>query len=281
MSESNSSELLPLTQQETDALNKHGVFFKKRVLQELQALFGIGILAEELGVSFEQTRVIDIVAQDNRGKPALVFVFECKRAFTTEKKWIFFRDVHRRYRVCRTVGGLFGNASVFETSTPEHPPVCSEGYEYRKTSGNADQDPVFKAAGQLSAGYLGLIARRDREMRGPGTSPTDIVERYVPVLVTNAEIIVLERDFAATCLGSGNIESPPKGRIFRFIILKHPFPTPEGMARDLRDDTNPLPGPKDWSQLQKESIYVVHSSALREFMSETHRDFLRTAKSED
>ena len=52
MSGSDSTELLPLSQQETDVLNKHGIFFKKRVLQELQGFSGIGIVAEELGVSF-------------------------------------------------------------------------------------------------------------------------------------------------------------------------------------------------------------------------------------
>jgi hypothetical protein len=167
----------PLSQQETDALNKHGVFFKKKVLRELQAVPGVGIIAEELGVSFGETRVIDILAADTQSKPDLLFVLECKRAYAAEKKWIFFRDVHRRYRICRTLGRLSGYGSVFANSDPPHPPVCSEGYEYRKSNLTADQDPVFRAGAQLAAGYLGLIARRIKEVNRPGTPTGTIEER--------------------------------------------------------------------------------------------------------
>ena len=67
-----------LSQEETDALNKHGVFFKKRILQALNEIRDVGIVAEEIGVSFGETRVIDIVAQDKRYNPELLFVFGCK-----------------------------------------------------------------------------------------------------------------------------------------------------------------------------------------------------------
>lgn len=150
----------PLSQQETDALNKHGVFFKKRILHALQEIQGIGIVSEELGVSFGGTRVIDILARDARDKPEILFTFECKRAYAAEKRWIFFRDLDQRYRVMRMQSGLMGHSSVFARTEPPHLPVCSEGYEFRKSDGKADQDPVFKAAAQLVAGYLGLIARR-------------------------------------------------------------------------------------------------------------------------
>jgi hypothetical protein len=100
----------------------------------------------------------------------------------------------------------------------------------------------------------------------------------VPVLVTNAELVVLESGCIATTLERGTIESPPESRLIDVLILKHPFPTPDGMGRDFREHANPPPSVEDWSQLDKESIYVVRPSALRAFMSETHRGHLRSAR---
>ena len=50
------------------------------------------------------------------------------------------------------------------------------------------------------------------------------------------------------------------------LVLKHPFPTPEGMTRDWRDEMGAMPGPRFWSQHHKESIYVVRAPALIAFM---------------
>ena len=273
-------EPVHLSKEETDALNRHGVFFKKRVLQELQSIHGIGIVSEELGVSFGGTRVIDIVAADHRSKPQLFFAVECKRAYAAEKSWIFLRDFDRHYRVERELGGMVGCSSIFAQSVPPGPPICSEGYEYRKEKNVADQDPLFKAAGQLSAGYLGFMARREREVRSFGHNAAT-TERYVPVLVTTAELRVLRSDPSTICLESGNALKEPETQSVNFLILKHPFPTPEGVEPDFRDFPNPIAPPRFWSQLHKESIYVVRSTALRDFLSEENRNALRSAKSED
>src|ERR1035441_6422576 len=145
----------PLSQQETDALNRHGVFFKKRILQALREIPKVEIVAEELGISFGETRVIDIVAAETRLEPPLLFVFECKRAYAADRKWIFFKDSDRQFRMLRAQDVFTGNSSVFANWFPNAPEVCSEGYEFKRNDSRADQDPIFKAAAQLSAGYLG------------------------------------------------------------------------------------------------------------------------------
>lgn len=269
----------PLSKDETEALNRHGVFLKKRVLQELAAVDGVGIVCEELGVSFGGTRVLDILAVDKRQNPPIFFAFECKRAYAADKRWIFFRDWDQRYRVLREQSELAGHSSVFSRSAPPYPPVCSEGYEFNKQDNKADQNPVFKASAQLSAAYLGLIDRRHREFRVP-RKPGKKVERYIPVLVTTAELVLVQKDLSAVSLASGKIGSAPAATAVDFLILKHPFPTPEILTQDFRDTQNPSPTAQDWSQLQKESIYVVRAPALRQFLTEDHRDFLRTSKSE-
>jgi hypothetical protein len=270
-----------LSREETEALNKHGVFFKKRILHALQEIPNIGILSEELGVSFGGTRVIDIVARYRGGKPDVFLVFECKRAYAPEKRWVFFKDVQQRYRLLRVQSGLMGHSSVFANREPPNPPVCSEGYEYRKNDQKADQNPIFQSAAQLSAGYLGFIARRHSDFNRPGKAPSDAIERYVAVMVTNAELVVVQQDLRAVSFETGNIPAPPNSKQFDYLILKHPFPTPEGIHSDFRDNPNPFPTPKDWNQLHKECIYVVHSTALSKFMSQDHLEFLRTGDSEE
>ena len=127
---STSYEECPLSKEETEALNRHSVFFKKRVLQELGSIDCIGIVCEELGVSFGGTRVIDILALDKGASPHVFFVFECKRAYAADKRWIFFRDWDQRYRVVREQSGMVGHSSVFALSRRPYPVVCSEGYEF-------------------------------------------------------------------------------------------------------------------------------------------------------
>jgi hypothetical protein len=108
-------------------------------------------------------------------------------------------------------------------------------------------------------------------------TPTDRVERFVPVLVTNAELVVVDDDLGlmAASLETGNIPATPSAVSTDILILKHPFPTPEGLKRDLRDEHNPSPSPEHWSQLHKESIFVVRASALTKFIAGGYRDYLR------
>lgn len=159
---------ISLSQQETDALNRHGVFLKKWLVQALSRIEGVGVISEELGVSYGDTRVMDVLAKDVRPNPELFFIFEAKRAYTVERRWIFFRDYDPRYRVLRMQLGLLGHSSVFAQSRPPHAPVWSEGYEYRKSDCKADQNPIFQAGAQVAAAYLGLIARRQRDFSRGG-----------------------------------------------------------------------------------------------------------------
>lgn len=139
------------------ALNYQGVFFKKQVLRRLAQKLR---LAEEFGARFGQTRVADVVAYDGRG---LFLVVECKKV-SALKRWVFMKHLQQRYRRSKLINAKGQLLSVLDESPPPHPLVCSEGFEIswsnRLKDWKADQDPIFQAAAQLSAAYLGFIARR-------------------------------------------------------------------------------------------------------------------------
>jgi hypothetical protein len=254
-----------------ERLNEHGVYFKKRVLHELMGYQGLSIAGEEVGESFGKTRVADILAFDERADGhKLFFVIECKRALAREKAWIFFRDVDKTYRVARASNST-GLSTISQKSEPHllEPPVCSEGYEYPVGRNKlADQGPVFDAANQLSGAFLGFIRRR------LGLNQPAVVERFIPVLVTTAKLLVVnEADASKADLLSGNLNSRPDCLETEFVILKHPFATPEGLPKDFRDE---IQG-DSWTAMHRESIYVVRASGLKKFFEITHRDFLHDA----
>ena len=124
------------------------------------------------------------------------------------------------------------------------------------------------------------MAGRERCLHPARDPRSDIEERYVPVLVTTAELVVVDDDLSATSLETGNISTPPPGTPTNVLVLKHPFPTPEGMNRDVRVTQSSSPTAEDWSQLRqlhKESIFVLHAPALVGFVTSGYRDYLRDA----
>jgi hypothetical protein len=268
-----------LSKEETDALNRHGVFFKKRVLKELSEIPGIGIVDEEVGVTFGGTRVVDIVAANQTAKPHVFFIIECKRV--QAKTWLFFRAWDQRCRISRVSDNMTGHASRFCAAGQWPFPVASEGFEYwvpdkKEKEPRCDQDPIFQAAAQLCAGYCGFIARRQREFPNASTQLT-VCERYVPMLVTNAELVVVEDGFQQVNLESGTAPGVVPGACVPELVLKHPFPTPAAVEQDFRDSQNPPPTPVHWSQLHKESVYVVRATQLREFFRDDSLERFRTA----
>lgn len=247
-----------------EALNKHGVFLKKKVLHDLQQISGIQVTGEELGTAFGETRVIDIVVESNFATSRLVLSVECKRVFTEEKKWIFLRDADQRYRIGREVLDG-GNTSIIDMAQRHYAPVCSEGYEITaggKGVAKADQDPIFRAASQLSFAFLGLVRRRIRDsvlvekLKGR-------MERHVPVLVTNAELLVVKSTFESVNLDTGHLPGLPDVTSVDALILNHPAPSPDSVSRDFRQEVKE----DTWNHVYKESVWVVHTRALGRFFA--------------
>ena len=260
---------------ELDALNLHGVFLKKRVLKEISSIPGMGVFAEEFGVAFHEPTAIDIISRDGRSHPTLLFVLECKRAYVRQKKWIFFRDDDRKFRACRRVSA-FGQSGNYADNIPSlaNCHICSEGYEINsKKNSAASPEPIYRAANQLSSGYLGFVKLRI-EQRTRGTRSDD-VDTIIPVLVTTATIEVAEFAASDISLTTGNLASGLSATAVDWLVLKHPFAVPPvGDAGDFRRHPSCSHDWENWKQQFRESIFVVRADKLRSFFSQPFRDYL-------
>jgi hypothetical protein len=241
-----------------EALNSHGSFLKKRVLQEIyDNIPGLSVFDEEVGMSFGNARVADIICYQTASSGNLFYVFECKRV-TPGLEWIFLRHIAPTYRELRQVarGGLF--AEQVEVPANSHL-VCSEGYETK--GGDAvgrtlDQDPVVQAANQISGAYLGFVKWvKEKKIKAKMA--------FVPILVTTAPLQIAEFSWDNVELSSGLLMEPLKLRNVDWLVLKHPFPTPVQVTEDFRLEDEPLMS----TQALAESIYVVQASSLKSFFS--------------
>jgi hypothetical protein len=247
-----------------EALNYQGAFFKKQVLRKLSTKLRV---AEEFGARFGRTRVADAVAYDGQG---LLLVVECKKV-SILKKWVFMKHLQQRYRRSRSIDDKGRLISILDNSPPPHPLVCSEGFEVswsnKSKAWRADQDPIFQAAAQLAAAYLGFIGRRSSER----DAASDIAETFVPVLITNAKLAFVQSDFVVN-EQTGEADLSSKTEPVPYILLRHPYPQIENDI-DFRDGML-----DDYQQRYQETIYVVNIGGLNSFLADGHRSQLRDSE---
>jgi hypothetical protein len=255
---------------------------KKRVLNGISSIPDMGIFAEEFGVAFDVPTAIDIIARDKRKEPNLLFVLECKRAYVRQKKWLFFRDIDRKFRLSRLVSTVAGQTGHYSESVPliDDCHVCSEGYEIVTTGKEckAAPDPIYQAANQLCRGYLGFVKLRIDQRHAERQQ--NEIDSVIPVLVTTAELYVTEFNVSDISLTTGNLGSDLRELPVDCIILKHPFAVPlVSKAVDFR--CHPSANPADmenWKQQFRESIFVVRADKLKAFFAQTFRDYLHSIR---
>jgi hypothetical protein len=263
-----SFEEQPLTSDEVArALSYHGAFLKKHTLAAMREN-GLRIENEEQASDFGgKTRAADIIAVDIN---EVTYVVECKKV-SAEKAWVFIKGLDRRYRVCRwfRVGdGRRSATSTFAIDSPLSSPICSEGYEYRRVDPvqahkSADQSPIFDAGTQIAAAYLGVVQKRFAELDSL-LVPTP--EFYVPLLVTNARLYLINADDVKLDLETGELLETPKLIPVDHVILKQPIASPANFP-DFRIGIQT----EEFNQRLSESIYVVNAGAIATFLSQENK----------
>ena len=90
----------------------------------------------------------------------------------------------------------------------------------------------------------------------------------MPVLATTARLSVVQNSFDAASLDTGRLGENLVLKDYDEVVLKHPFPTPEGVEDDFRRKT----GADPWHHRYTESLYVVSAECLGEFLDPVRRE---------
>jgi len=249
-----------------DALNAHGIFFKKAVRREIEKIEGVTILGEEYPVRYMEGASLDLLVELSSDDDArVIFSIECKRAYARRKKWIFFEDREELSNLY-----AFSGKDLRAHYGSSVGPICVEGVEIdedrltKDAFKAASPDPIWQAARQTCKGYLGFVQQEFTERRKPQSTSTDRLI-LVPVLVTTAPLFVAEVDVSEIDLSTGNLAAPLQLKPVPWVVLRHPFtPSYNAGEHHLRVNVPSYLPPLERGCYQKESIVVLNAMHIRE-----------------
>ena len=131
----------------------------------------------------------------------------------------------------------------------------------------------FKGAAQLTATQEPQqIQDKVKEMwsevwSGFANSPRErVMDCIFPVLVTTAELRLAKFDISEISLQTGNFDGKLSLNPYDWLILKHPFSViGDTSLRDFRNDPPHEQDWQNWSQVHRESLFVVTSAHCQNF----------------
>jgi hypothetical protein len=130
----------------TQALNAHGVFFKKSVRRAIERAGGINIISEEYPIKYMEGVSIDLLIHFSAKSINYTIPIECKRVYSSE--WVFFKDPTG---IAKIVYHLSPERMQAKFSTEINPlqdvTICIEGVEVDKRKfSSKNKNDIYKAA---------------------------------------------------------------------------------------------------------------------------------------
>jgi hypothetical protein len=263
-------------------LNSHGYSFQHAVIRLLDNLHSEGrsrwlIDGVEFPVSAGgHTTHIDFILKSRTGRTYIVV--ECKRADPAKAKWCFTRAPYtsRNPRPTEVIFEQFSFNELGLVTRRAMPAYANEGvyhlgFELRTgetgdSKGQRNQ-AINEAVTQVLRGTSGLINHLQETVSShPAT--TQLI-RFVPVIITTAQICVTEIDLGGADLRTGNL-SPQAVQIDNptsiwFTHNRSPALKPNAPSTTARSDFN------DFSAaLRNEfarSVAIISTDGIEDFMS--------------
>jgi len=262
-------------------LNAHGYSFQHTVIRLLENLFSEGKSRWLIdGVEFPvtaggQTTHIDFILKSKTGRTYMVV--ECKRADPAKAKWCFTRAPYtmRNPRPTEVIFEQFSLNALGLVTRRAMPAYANEGPyhlglelrtgEIGDGKGQRNQ-AINEAITQVLRGTSGLINHlEETASRRPETT----LIRFVPVIVTTAEICVSNIDIGGADLRTGNlphqevqIDSPNS---IWFTHNRSPALKPNAPSATATSDFNNFS-----AALRNEfarSVAIINTDGIEEFMS--------------
>ena len=256
----------------TSAINAHGILFKKAVRQELEQIQGISIIGEEYPVRFVEGSQLDLLVQYKSKNQVYLIIVECKRAYASYKKWIFFESREEKTKLPYFFEG--NNLRVGDGTSFTGLPLCLEGIEidllkYKKPDdayklGSIDR--IWQTANQVCRGYHNFLASELRS-RSQNTQSLPLENFTIfPLVITTAQLFVcLTQDQNANLL-SGDSAGDLLLQQIPCVILNQAFtPSSENGREYLKIDLAGYHSPIDRGNHAKEGIVILTAEAITNF----------------
>lgn len=253
----------------TSAINAHGILFKKAVRQELERIEGIIIIGEEYPVRFGEGAQLDLLVQYKSKNQVYLIIIECKRAYATYKKWVFFQSREEKTKIPYFFQG--NDFRVGDGSSFAEIPLCIEGIEIDiSKSDNAYKsgsvDRIWQTANQVCRGYHYFLTD-ELKSRSQNTQslPLDNFTLF-PLVITTAQLSVcLTQDQNADLL-SGNSTGDLILQEIPYVILNHAFtPSTENGREYLKVNVAGYHSPIDRGVHAKEGIVILTAKNITSF----------------
>lgn len=256
----------------TSAINAHGILFKKAVRQKLEQIEGISIIGEEYPVGFVDGAQLDLLVEYKSKNQVYLMIIECKKAYATYKKWIFFESREEKTKLPYFFQGNdlhVGDGSSFPGIT-----LCIEGIEidlskYKKPDDAykiGSLDRIWQTANQVCRGYHNFLTT---ELKSRMQNTLDLsLDNFTvfPLVITNAELFVcLTQNQNADLLNGNSIGDLILEKI-PSVILNHAFtPSTQNGREFLKLNVSGYHSPIDRGIHAKEGIVILAAESITSF----------------
>lgn len=270
------SKLKSDNQKIAEAVNMHGIFFKQAVRKSLEEISNVSILGEEYPVNYLEGGALDLLVQVKTAKHNFILPFECKRARTTTKQWIFFPDPSNYSRLLYSFQKNVCKAQHAGDFTNLGLTICIEGIEVEKQEKRqkdtnyykADADPIWKAANQISKGLAGIVIDEIKQRNKNPESPAMSDILILPIVVTTAQLFICKEDRENIELSSGNYKKELPLKEVGFTILSHPFtPSQQFGIERLEIKNTEYYDFYNRGRNTKDGIIIVNANHLTDFIN--------------
>lgn len=268
------------------ALNTHGFGFQYAVIEEIYTKarvrgFDWKLVGAEVPISLngEETHADFLFFSPNKGA---YLVGECKRADPALGRWCFARSKYHLGSSCAAVDVLHFRRQdedrLYISAEPLQAPAYQVGIAVKrpkvKGDGNSGaRDAISRAASQVlraTNGFIELCGRHPSLVRKEaGGRPA----RFVPVVVSTAEIVAGETDLSLADLASGDLPSDFPVAPKSWVWFQHALN--ESMQANVpgRFEIERFSGWRDlFAQTALRSVAFINSGGVGEFLDTIDND---------
>jgi hypothetical protein len=266
----------------TEAVNAHGIFFKRAVRAELQKVPRLKVIGEEYPVAYMEGASLDLLVEHDLGNQTYILPIECKRAYVQNKRWIFFEDPERKSKFLYSFKQANANVSGIEPISRKVLTVCVEGIEIDLAkAGKAGQgvyksgnvDTIWKAGFQVCKGGIGFLREEFQSRRAYQAPYRDFCSFLLVVTSAPLSVCPLENQVVDPLTGRhiGPLVLTEK----KWVLLRYPFtPASQAGAHSFYVNEAGYADPATRGLRAKEGVIILNVAHISDFFS-TYFDWIR------